>query len=203
MELSSMFGFRPTDNLGKYLGVPLLHEKCKVSNFQYIFDRMNQRLNGWKSHCLSLVGRITLTKSALASIPNYVMQTMKLPANACSKIDKLCRNFVWGSSETRKKIHLVSWKKLCSPKKDGGLSFRKAKDFNLACMMKLAWGIVSKLEALSVKVLRSKYGCSNDMLPVFRNRTRASNAWRGIMSIWPQFRYNLIWRVGNGQTIKI
>ena len=46
MELSSMFGFRPTDNLGKYLGVPLLHEKCKVSNFQYIFDRMNQRLNG-------------------------------------------------------------------------------------------------------------------------------------------------------------
>ena len=85
-----MFGFRLTKNLGKYLGVPLLHEKCKVSDFQYIFDIMNQRSNGWKSHCLSLADRITLTKSALATIPNYVMQTMKLPANACNKLDKIC-----------------------------------------------------------------------------------------------------------------
>ena len=105
---------------------------------------MSQRLNGWKSHYLSLARRITLTKSALAAIPNYVMQTMKLPTNACTKINKIYRNFAWGSFKVRRIIHLVNWNKLCSSKKKGFFGFIKAKDVNLACMMKIAWGIVSK-----------------------------------------------------------
>ena len=59
-ELSNLFGCRHTSNLGKCLGVPLLYEKCKVQDFQFIVDHMNQRLSGWKARTLSLVGRITL-----------------------------------------------------------------------------------------------------------------------------------------------
>ena len=120
-ELSNLFGFCHTSNLGRYLGVPFLYERCKVSDFQFIIDRMTQRLNGWKTRTLSLAGRITLAKSALATIPSYIMQIMKLPIIVCAKIDKLCRQFIWGSSENNRNIHLVNWNKICSSKEEGGL----------------------------------------------------------------------------------
>ena len=91
---------------------------------------------------------------------------------------------------------------MCITKNEEELGFRKAKDASLAYMMKLAGGIVGKTESLWVKVLRNTYGCSNDTLPEFRNRSEVSNAWRGTMLVWPYFKHNLIWRVSNGQTVK-
>lgn len=37
-----------------------------------------------------------------------------------------------------------AWDKLCCPKKQGGLGFKKAKDVNLALLAKLAWMVVSR-----------------------------------------------------------
>ena len=42
-ELSDMFDFRLTSNFGRYLGIPLTHEKYKASDFQFILDNMNHR----------------------------------------------------------------------------------------------------------------------------------------------------------------
>lgn len=59
----------------------------------------------------------------------------------------------------KRKVHLKKWNKICSPKKDGGPGFREAKELNLACVMKLAWGLINKLNYLWVKIMRNKYGC--------------------------------------------
>lgn len=67
--------------------------------------------------------------------------------------------------------------------------------------MKLAWGLVN--ETLWVQVMRSKYNCGNGVLPKIRQVSRASNAWKGIMQVWTKFKRNLIWRIGNGQNIKM
>ena len=143
-ELSELFGCHLTFDLGHYLGVPLLHERCKVSYFQFSLDQMNNKFNGWKSLILSPTNRITLAISALGTIPNYIMQTMKLPNIICNKIDRICKQFIWGLSYLKKKIHLISQNKICCPKEEGGLSFRKAKELNLACKMKLTWSLVNK-----------------------------------------------------------
>ena len=92
-----MFGFHLISNLGWCLEVPLLHERCKTS-VQFIFDRLSQKSNAQKGIFLSLVGRVTLVKLALSTIPYYVIQTMKLLATICIEIDKVCRQFVWDSS---------------------------------------------------------------------------------------------------------
>ena len=52
-------------------------------------------------------------------------------------------------------------------------------------------------------MLRNKYRYGNDILSDIKKRAKASNAWRGINKVWPYFKNNLIWRVGNGQLIKI
>ena len=40
-ELSSLMGFQLTNNLGRYLGVPFLHERAKALDFQFILDHMS------------------------------------------------------------------------------------------------------------------------------------------------------------------
>ena len=107
-EISEAIGFHMMANIGKYLGVPLLQERLTAESCQFIIDRMNQRLSGWKVTSLSLAGRVTLTRSALATIPSYVMQTMLLPVSVVKKIDQICRSFVWGSTTEKRRTHLVS-----------------------------------------------------------------------------------------------
>lgn len=66
------------------------------------------------------------------------MQTMKIPNTVCNKIDYICKQFIWGSSVIKRKVHPISWNKICIPKEDGGLGFRKVKELNFVCMMKIA-----------------------------------------------------------------
>ena len=96
-ELSQELGIKLTSDLGRYLGVPLLHNKCSKQYFQFVLDRMETKLNGWNMQNLSLAGRCTLAQSVLASIPSYPMQTMKIPMSICERIDRICRNFIWGA----------------------------------------------------------------------------------------------------------
>lgn len=56
---------------------------------------------------LSLAGRTTLIQTVTATIPNYAMQTMKFPAFTHGDIDKLNKNFLWGDTDNRKKVHFV------------------------------------------------------------------------------------------------
>jgi len=68
-----------TEDLGKHLGVFALHRWVTRAKFQYILDRMEQKLAGWKTQCLSLAGCATLIQSSISTTPSYVMQTTRLP----------------------------------------------------------------------------------------------------------------------------
>ena len=83
------------DNLGKYLGVPLLYNQISKQTYQNIIEKVDQRLSGWNASHLSLAGRITLAQLVLQAIPVYAMQTINLPRSIKLKIDKLCRHFIW------------------------------------------------------------------------------------------------------------
>ena len=62
--------------LGMYLGVPTINGRSSKREYQYLVDKVNGKLAGWKSKTLSLAG---LIQSALSTIPLYTMQTTKLP----------------------------------------------------------------------------------------------------------------------------
>ena len=77
------------------------------------------KLAGWKAKFLFFVGRTVLVKSVMSAIPNYVMQGEALLIHLCKKLDKINRDFLWGSE--KKKLHLVGWSKIIKPKEKGGL----------------------------------------------------------------------------------
>lgn len=94
---------------------------------------------GWKSNLLSLVGRIVLTQSVTSTIPSYAMQYTALPQKIIQGIDKLNKNFIWGTSESRKKVHLIGWNKITKAKEEGGLGIHAAKPKNTTLLTKLNW----------------------------------------------------------------
>lgn len=110
------------------------------------------------------------------------MQTSNLPKQVCEELDKKCRNFIWGSSQDHRKVHLVSWKEVCKPKLDGGLGMRQSTLLNTANMMKVGWNIMNKKDDLWVRVIRSKYGCGDDIIPKVNKMVGGSNLWNGVSS---------------------
>jgi len=73
----------------------------------------------------------------MATIPNYVMQGAALPTDVCEKLDKINRDFLWGSSPEKRKMHLVGWSKIIKSKEEGGLGIQVAKAKNITLLAKL------------------------------------------------------------------
>ena len=79
LALSRHMGITLTGDLGKYLGIPLLHQRASYITYAPLIEKTKKRLAGWKRDCLNMAGRTTLIKSVLFGLPSYHMQTMLLP----------------------------------------------------------------------------------------------------------------------------
>lgn len=135
-ELYNILNFRSTPSLGKYLGFPIKY-KSLPQDFGAVVERIQNRLAGWKMHLLSFAVILVLTHATLSTIPNYSMQCAALPSNITQSVDRLCCNFIWGTTDNKRKLHLVSWKKITKLKKEGGLGLQSTKERNSALLAKL------------------------------------------------------------------
>lgn len=142
-EISDASGIRSSRDLGKYLGMPVLQKRMNKDMFGEVLARVSARLSGWKSCVLSMAGRLTLTKAVLSSILVHSMSSVMLPKSTLASLDKISRSFLWESSAERRKQHLLSWKMVCRPKKNGGLGIRSAKDMNLVLVSKVGWRLLN------------------------------------------------------------
>ena len=135
--LSDILGFQETSCLGRYLSFPIKHQGRANQDFNFVLDRVKRKLVGWKANLLSMAGRAVLIQALSSTIPAYVMQSNLLPEKVLEGIDRVNRNFLWGSTKNSKKMHWVGWKKVTRPKEDGGLGLQTAKGRNTALLAKL------------------------------------------------------------------
>lgn len=122
-----------TDNLGKYLGVPLIMGRCTKHHFEFIVEKVQQRFSSWEARNLSLAGRCILVQSILSGIPAYIMQTTWISQSTCKELGRMSCDFLWGSSD-RRKLHLAKWSTVTKPKKKGGLGLREARTANISLL---------------------------------------------------------------------
>ena len=203
MEVCDLLGIQETRSIGKYLGFPLWHKGANRRQYNFVVERVMNKLSGWKAKFLSFAGRAVLIKSVMSAIPNHIMQGVALPTHICDKLDKVNWDFLWGSTSEKRKLHLVGWSKIVKPKEDGGLGIQVAKAKNLALLAKLNWRMYQEKDALWAQVILKKY-CS-----LSRVRARDSDAlpsspnWKTIKVGFTIFSSGICWCVGTGARTKV
>ena len=159
-------------------------------------------MQGWKQRLLSKAGKEILIKAVAQAIPVYAMSCFEITKTLCDEISAMIGRYWWSSADKDNKIHWVSWDKLTSPKKDGGLGFRDLYSFNLAMLAKQAWRLLKNPNSLSAKVLAAKYYPGGNILEA-EAKSGMSYCWRSILKGIQVLKEGIIWRIGNGQTINI
>nr|XP_023872480.1 uncharacterized protein LOC111985081 [Quercus suber] len=123
-EIKNLLAIPAIQRVEQYLDLPSLVGRAKQRSFSMIKERIWKKLKGWKEKLLSQAGREILIKAVVQAIPTYTMSCFKLPKGLINEIEGLIRKFWWGYHGEHKRIHWVSWEKLCLPKSKGGMDFR-------------------------------------------------------------------------------
>lgn len=84
-----------------YLGSPLFRSRAPSKDFKFLQEKLESKLMGWRSRCLSWAGRSTLIKFVAQALPNYTMSAFSVPNTICDKLDTLTR-YSGGNLENRR-----------------------------------------------------------------------------------------------------
>ncbi|KAL8108548.1 hypothetical protein AgCh_024858 [Apium graveolens] len=85
---------------------------------------------------------------------------------------------------------------------DGGLGFKKLREFNVAMLAKQAWRIVNEVNPLVTKVMRARYFAGSNFLEA-KLGNNPSYVWRSLMETQEVIRQGCRRRIGTGQNTKI
>jgi ribonuclease HI len=187
---------------GKYLGLPVYIGRSRKKTFNYLKERIWQRIQGWKEKMLSKAGKEILIKACATAIPTYAMTCFDITKSLCEEISSIIGRFWWAQQDKDNKIHWLSWEKLTRAKKEGGLGFKDLHAFNLAMLAKQGWRLLTNPESLSAKVMKAKYYPNSSLLQA-EEMSGISYAWRSILKGIELLKKGIIKRVGDGTTINI
>ena len=109
--------------------------------------------------------------------------------------------FWWENKENDSKMACMSWERMGQLKNKGGLGFRNLETFNLAFSAKQGWRLHQNLDSLVAKIYKEKYYSQGNFLESSLGRS-PSYAWRSIWSAKKLPKEGLVWRVGDGRSIK-
>ena len=77
--------------------------------------------------------------NTLSSLPTYYLSLFVIPVVVVDRLERIQRNFLWGTSEECFKYSLVAWEKVCLRIEIGGLGIKKLVHFNKALLGKWLW----------------------------------------------------------------
>lgn len=201
-RISSALGIKEVLSHDKYLGLPTLFKRSKKISFTGIKDRIWKKLQGWKEKLLSKAGKEVLIKAVAQSIPTYAMSCFRLPSSFCDDVERIVRNFWWGTTTSERGIPWKAWKDVCRPKCDGGMGFRDLKVFNSSLLAKQLWRLHCFPNSLLARSLQACYYPSSSIWET-KVGFNPSYAWRSIWSSRSVLELGVRWRVGDGRSIKI
>ncbi|KAG6661744.1 hypothetical protein CIPAW_03G196400 [Carya illinoinensis] len=130
------------------------------------------------------------------------MSVFKMPSMLLKEIESMIAKFWWNHRKEGRGIHWKSWNKLGAVKGKGGLGFRDLNCFNRALLAKQGWRIIQEPASLVAQVFKEKYFKSGNLMEA-RVGYCPSQIWRSLMSVMDLVKTGLVWRVGNGRSIRV
>ncbi|KAL9281547.1 putative reverse transcriptase zinc-binding domain-containing protein [Arabidopsis thaliana] len=136
------------------------------------------------------------------ALPVYAMSCFKLTQFQCQQITSAMTSVWWNSCEDHRKMHWVSWEKMCKTRKEGGLGFRDIGEFNQALLAKQAWRLLTKPDSLLTRVYKARYFKQKDFMNAVVG-SRPSFAWRNIIHGRDLLEKGIMKNIGNGQSTSV
>jgi hypothetical protein len=149
-----------------YLGLPLGITKPTLEYFIPMVQRVQKRLGGIADF-LDYGGKLQMVNSVLASLPIFYMSCFEVPVTIKDQVIKYMRHCLWRKRNAEvqaKGSALISWKKVCRPKKQGGLGVLNLEIQNKALLLKNLHKFYNNLDIPWVHLIRSSY-YENGSLP--------------------------------------
>jgi hypothetical protein len=201
-QVREILGLERVEFEEKYLGLPTPKGRLKRGVFQPLEQRFFKRMSAWKEKELSAVGKEILIKSVAQALPNYIMSVFKVTDGLCEDLMKAIRAYWWDSEKGKRKVQWIPWKTMVLPKALGGMGFKDLILFNQALLEKQAWHLITCPDNLCARVLRAKYYPRGNLLDTV-TAWEASQTWRAIEYGLELLKQGAVWRVGNGNSIRI
>ena len=85
--IQGMLGAQVMTECEKYLGLPMVAGKSKVTTFKGLKEIITKRVMGWKEKFISKARREILIKTVVQAIPTCTMGIFKLPKSLCDDIN--------------------------------------------------------------------------------------------------------------------
>lgn len=200
-QIMNELGISKMGGFGKYLGLPECIGRNRKETFNYITQRIRNKLDSWYSKFLSPAGKEVLLKAVIAALPAYTMSCFLLPKNLIQEITKAMRQFWWSATKEKHNISWIAWNKITASRKEGGLGIRDMYAFNKALLAKQAWRLMTCPTTLLARVYKAKYYRKVDFMEAECYKT-SSYAWRSIIQTQPLISQGTKWIVGDGERIR-
>lgn len=138
-----------------FLGYKLKPNNDRTYDWYWILHCFDKRIHLWSWKWLSIGGRVTLAKSVLQNLVVYWISLCMVLKPILSGIRRKIINFIW-SGTYKRKLHLINWHTISSPKSYGGWSLKNIFVFVDALKEKSLWRVLS-VEFLWRSIIRDKY----------------------------------------------
>lgn len=96
----------------KYLSLPMMVGRNRYKAFDFIRDKVWNRINNWKNIFLSQVNKEILLKSVVQAVLTYVMSMFKPFHRTCKDIGSQMSKLWWNHLNKNSSIHWRKWKLL-------------------------------------------------------------------------------------------
>lgn len=128
----------------RYLRVPLLSSRLNVCHYAPLLDKIEDLISAWKSKSLSYAGRLELIRSVIGGTLGFWMALFTLPQSVSSRIEAICRCFLWGKNPSSSYRPLIVWREVCRLTRCGSLNVLSLRTWNKALLVKYLWNIHSE-----------------------------------------------------------
>eukprot|EP00253_Pinus_taeda_P016909 PITA_16909 len=129
-----------------------------------------------------------------------------IPRGILHRIQQIYCRFLWNGSKEGRPFSWVKWTRIATPKKWGGWGIKLLPAFDQALAAKQSW-LLLKQNSLWAEVILHKYIWPLTIMDWIRNpswhRKGILVIWRAILNSISIIKDGLLWKIGNGASIRI
>lgn len=79
--------------MGFYLGLPIVWGRSRNEAYDYLKERIWDKIQKWRNRLLNHAGKDALIKAVVTVIPTYVMNVFKFPTKWCANVNAMIARF--------------------------------------------------------------------------------------------------------------